>query len=109
MLKSIAARWGIVLSGDTVCQKGLEEFNKINTHLTNKGEHVTSDVTLCETGTSIREEVFPLSLERRILMNITQSRIILHDDILCQIRLQAPSPFSKRAGIVWVASMSSMG
>ena len=41
MLKSIAVHWGIILSGDTVCQKGLEEFNKINTHLANKGEHVT--------------------------------------------------------------------
>ena len=61
---------------------------------------MTGDVALCETGTSIREEVFPLSLERRILMNIAQSRIIFHYDILCQIRIQAPSPFSKRVGVV---------
>ena len=79
------------------------------THLTNKRKHMTSDVALRETSTSIRKEVFPLSLERRVLMNITQSRIIFHDEILCQVRLQAPSPFSKRAGIVWFAGMSSVG
>ena len=96
----------------SVRKRGPSDRNKSDqkhpTRLTNKRKHLKSDGSLRETGTSMRKEAFHLLLERRVLMNIVKSRIIFHDEILCQIRLQAPSPFSKPAGIVWVGSMSSI-
>ena len=79
------------------------EIDEMNiTDLADKSEHVASDVAFGKPSASVREEVLPLSLERRILVNIPKRRIIFNNEILRQIGFQTPSPFSKSAGIVWI-------
>ena len=70
------------------------------THLANKSEHMASNIALCEASASIRKKVFPFPLERRVLVNISKSRVVFYDELLRRVRFQSPSPFSKRAGIV---------
>jgi len=77
------------------------EIGEMNvTDLTDKSQHVTSDIAFGKPSASVREEVLPLSLERRVLLNIPKRWVIFNDESLCQIGFQTPSPFSKRAGIV---------
>ena len=77
------------------------EIDEMNiTDLADKSEHVASDVAFGKPSASVREEVLPLSLERRILVNIPKRWIIFNNEILRQIGFQTPSPFSKSAGIV---------
>ena len=82
----------------------MSEKNEIDemsiTDLADKSEHVASDIAFGKPSASVREEVLPLSLERRILVNIPKRRVIFNNEILRQIGFQTPSPFSKSARIV---------
>ena len=72
----------------------------METHLADKGPHVTGCVALCEANTSIGDEVMPLALERLELSNVLDTREVLGEQILRQIRLNASSPFTERTGVV---------
>jgi len=77
------------------------EIGEMNiTDLADKSQHVTSDIAFGKPSAGVREEVLPLSLERRVLLDIPKRWVIFNDEILRQIGTQTPSPFSKRAGIV---------
>lgn len=71
------------------------------THLSDEREHMTCDVSLGESSTSIREEVLPFALESLIIGAIFEGRVVFRNEILRQVRFQAPSPFSQGAGVVW--------
>jgi hypothetical protein len=70
------------------------------THLTNKREQMANNIALCEASPSISKKVFPLTLERRVLVNMSKRRVVFYDELLRQVCFQTPSPFSKRAWIV---------
>ena len=72
----------------------------METHLADKGPHVTGCVALCEAHTSIGDEVMPLALERLELSNVLDTREVLGEQILRQVRLNASSPFTERTGVV---------
>jgi len=77
------------------------EIGEMNvTNLADNSQHVTSDIAFGKPTASVHEEVLPLSLERRVLVNIPKRFVMFNNEILCQIPFQTPSPFSKRAGIV---------
>jgi len=98
IVESITLHWCIILENSKSEKNEIDEMNV--TDLADKSEHVASDIALGKPGPSVCEEVLPLSLERRVLVNIPKRRVIFNDKILRQIGFQAPSPFSKRAGIV---------
>ena len=70
------------------------------THLANEREHMASNIPLCEASAGISKKVLPLSLERRVLVDISKGRVVFYDELLRQVCFQTPSPFSKRSGIV---------
>ena len=72
----------------------------METHLADEGPHVTGRVALCEAHAGIGDKVMPLALECLELSNVLDTREILGEQILRQVRLNASPPFTERTGIV---------
>jgi hypothetical protein len=68
IVESIALHWCIILDNSMSEKNEIDEMNV--TDLADKSEHVASDIAFGKPSACVLEEVLPLSLERRVLVNI---------------------------------------
>jgi len=73
---------------------------KNGTYGSNEGQHGAGDVPLGESSCGVCKHVFPFALEGSVLCGVAQCGVILDDEVLSEVLLEAPSPFSQGSWIV---------